>query len=110
MPDEKTFYANANSQYGEGIILDNYNGHISLVSARKKEDQVYMEWGYPQARDGSRKPIEKSLPWKITLGDHEGAIKALKFFLNELTRNDGGGQAPDPGDPVQGEPDQNIPF
>ncbi|MBT3368278.1 MAG: hypothetical protein HN416_14085 [Nitrospina sp.] len=103
MSEEKVFYANESSQYGEGVMLDEYNGSISLVSARKKEDQVYMEWCYPQAKDGSRKPIEKSLPWKITLGDREGAIKALRFFLRELG-------ASEPGDPAPDGSDENTPF
>ena len=103
MSEEKPFYANEGSQYGEGIIMDEYNGSISLVSARKKEDKVYMEWCYPQARDGSRKPIEKSLPWKITLGDREAAIKAMRFFLAELG-------ATEPGDPATDGSDKDIPF
>ena len=100
---DDTFYAAEGNQYGEGIMLNDYNGSFSLVSARKKEDKIYMEWVYPQKRDGSRQPMEKSLPWKITLGDKEAAIAALRFFLKELG-------ATDPGDQVPGEPEQNIPF
>ena len=103
MSEEKPFYANEGSQYGEGIILDNYNGAISLVAARKKEENVYMEWVYPQKRDGSRGPMEKSLPWKITLGDREAAIKALRFFLKELG-------ATEPGDPATDGSESDIPF
>ncbi len=103
MADEKCFYANENSQYGEGVMLDEYNGAVSLVSARKKDNQVYMDWCYPQAKDGSRKPIEKSLPWKITLGSREDAIKALRFFLKELG-------ATDPGDPAPDGSSADIPF
>ena len=103
MSEAKPFYANEGSQYGEGIVLDDYNGTISLVAARKKEDNIYMEWCYPQARDGSRKPIEKSLPWKVSLGDRESAIKALRFFLKELGATDPGGPAPD-------DPNDKIPF
>ena len=103
MSEEKPFYANEGSQYGEGIILDNYNGVISLVAARKRDDNVYMDWCYPQAKDGSRKPIEKSLPWKITFGDREAAIKALRFFLVELG-------ATDIGDPATDGSQDNIPF
>ena len=43
-----------------------------------------MEWVFPQKRDGSREPIDKSLPWKIKLGPKAEAIKMLKFFLEKL--------------------------
>ena len=100
---DDTFYAAEGNQYGEGIMLNEYNGSFSLVSARKKEDKIYMEWVYPQKRDGSRQPMEKSLPWKITLGDKEAAIQALRFFLKELG-------ATDPGDPAPDGSAENIPF
>ena len=100
---DDTFYAAEGSQYGEGIMLNEYNGSFSLVSARKKEEKIYMEWCYPQKRDGSRQPMEKSLPWKITLGDKEAAIQALRFFLKELG-------ATDPGDPAPDGSAENIPF
>ena len=100
---DDTFYAAEGSQYGEGIMLNEYNGSFSLVSARKKEDKIYMEWVYPQKRDGSRQPMEKSLPWKITLGDKEAAIQALRFFLKELG-------ATDPGDPAPDGSNAEIPF
>lgn len=103
MGEQKIFYANENSQYGEGIVLDEYKGSFSLVSARKKNDEVYLEWCYPQARDGSRKPIEKSLPWQVTLGDREAAIKTLRAVLVQLGAND-------PGDPAPDGSDDNIPF
>jgi hypothetical protein len=43
-----------------------------------------MEWVFPQKRDGSKEPIDKSLPWKIKLGPKAEAIKALKFFIEKL--------------------------
>jgi len=97
MSEERTFYANEGSKYGEGLVLDEYKGSFSLVAARKKNDEVYLEWCYPQVRDGSRKPIEKSLPWKVTLGDREKAIEALRFFLVQLGASDPGDPAPDGG-------------
>ena len=103
MADEKVFYANEGSQYGEGIVLDEYKGVFSLVAARKKEENVYLEWCFPQARDGSRKPIEKSLPWKVSLGDREAAIKTLRAVLVQLG-------ATDPGDPAPDGSDDNVPF
>jgi len=103
MSEEKPFYANEGSQYGEGIVLDDYNGAISLVSARKKDDKVYLEWIYPQKRDGSRSPMEKSLPWKITMGDNDAAIKFARWLLAQLG-------ATEPGDPATDDPNQDIPF
>jgi hypothetical protein len=103
MANDKPFFPNENSKYGEGVILDEYNGSFSLVSARKKDDEVYMEWVYPQARDGSRKPIDKNIPLKITFGDRESIIKGLRFFLAELGASEQVGPAP-------GEPDVDIPF
>lgn len=43
-----------------------------------------MEWVFPQKRDRSKEPIDKSLPWKIKLGPKAEAIKALKFFIDKL--------------------------
>ena len=72
-------------KYGEGIQLDFYNGRYALVAARKKDDQIYKEWCYPQKRDGSKEPNEKSLPWKIDLGGNaKDAIDALRFFAMEI--------------------------
>jgi len=98
---------------GYGIQVNEYNGNYSLQAAKQKEDKIYLDWAFLSKWDeGTRGfvPDEKKRPMSVYLGDRESAIKALKFFLNELTRNDGGGQAPDPGDPVQGEPENSIPF
>ena len=46
--------------------------------------KIFTEWVFPQKKDGSKKPIDKSLPWKIKLGPKEEAIKALKFFIEKL--------------------------
>ncbi len=85
MADEKCFYADESSRYGEGIVLDEYNSKFSLVLANKKDEKVFLQWCYPQAKDGSRKPIEKSLPWKIELGTREQAMDILQYFLKELS-------------------------
>ena len=103
MSEDRIFYANEGSKYGEGIVLDEYNGVFSLVSARKKDENVYLEWCYPQARDGSRKPIEKSLPWKIPLGDRGQALKILRAVMVDLG-------ASDPGDPAPDGSNGSIPF
>ena len=78
------FYEYGDSQYGDGIVLNEYRNEFSLVAAKQKDGNTYMEWMYPQKKDGSKEPIEKSLPWKIKLGNKEEAIKLLKFFLEKL--------------------------
>ena len=94
MADDKYFYADPDSEYGEGVLLDEYNGRYSLVSARqRKTGEIYMQWGFPQARDGSKKPIDKSLPWKITPGNKDAMIKMLQYFLG-LLETGGDGEIP----------------
>ena len=82
--DNEIFYEYESSQYGDGILLNEYRNEFSLVAAKRKEGEIFMEWVFPQKRDGSKKPIEKSLPWKIKLGPKAEAIKVLKFFLENL--------------------------
>ena len=82
--DNEIFYEYESSQYGDGIVLNKYRNEFSLVAAKRKNDEIFMEWVFPQKRDGSREPIEKSLPWKIKLGPKAEAIKMLKFFLEKL--------------------------
>jgi len=101
MADE--FYGYKDSQYGDGVMLNEYNGELSLVAAKQKEDTVYMEWMFPQKKDGSKQPLEKSLPWKIKLGTKEEAVEILRFFLQKLG-------ATDPGDPAPDGSNEDIPF
>ena len=82
--EKKTFYQYDSSQYGDGILLDEYRQEFSLVAAKRKDKDIFMEWVFPQKRDGSKEPIDKSLPWKIKLGSRPEAIKVLKFFLRQL--------------------------
>ena len=78
------FYEYKSSQYGDGVLLNEYRNEFSLVAAKSKDGEIYMEWVFPQKRDGSKEPITKSLPWKIKLGPKTEAIKVLKFFLEKL--------------------------
>jgi hypothetical protein len=73
-----------NNAYGDGILLDEFRNEFSLVAAKRKDGNTYMEWVFPQKRDGSKQPLDKSLPWKIRLGPRDEAIKALRFFLEQL--------------------------
>ncbi len=78
------FYEYESTQYGDGIVLNEYRNEFSLVAAKRKDGEIYMEWVFPQKRDGSKQPIDKSLPWKIKLGRRDEAIKVLRFFLKKL--------------------------
>lgn len=72
--EDKYFSPDEDSAYGEGILVDEYNGTWSLVAARQKNDgKIWMEWGFPQKRDGSKEPMEKSLPWKLKIGESKEA-------------------------------------
>jgi len=107
--DNEIFFEDKSSQYGDGILLNEYQGEFSLVAAKRKDGKTFMEWVFPQKRDGSKEPIDKSLPWKIKLGSKGLAIEALRFFLGEL---EGSMEAPGREEPARpGEPDDNdIPF
>ena len=103
--DEVTFMQFEDSNYGEGIVLQEYNGEWSLVNAnRGEQDVVYLRWAYPQGRGKNAGPIEKSLPWKITIGkDKAQAIETLTWFLRALK---GGDKEPAPAP----KPEPEIPF
>jgi hypothetical protein len=82
--ENEIFYAYESSSYNDGILLNEFRNEYSLVMANRKDGKVFMEWMFPQKKDGSKAPLEKSLPWKIKLGNKTEAINALKFFLSHL--------------------------
>ncbi len=106
------FYKYEGNQYGSGILLNEYNNEFALVSANQKDDQTFMEWVFPQKKDGSKTPIDKALPWKIKLGDTKESIKILKFFIEVLegrntpAETDCGFDQPT----IPEAPDDDIPF
>ena len=109
--DNETFYKYPSSPYDDGILLNEYRNEFSLVAANRKDGKTYMEWVFPQKRDGSKEPINKSVPWKIKLGSKAEAIAVLKFFLDKLE----GGTSPSDEIPVDGWSDESqyddeIPF
>ena len=119
--DYEIFYEDKSSQYGDGVLLNEYRGEFSLVAAKRKDDKIFMEWVFPQKRDGSKGPIDKSLPWKIKLGPKAEAIKVLKFFIEQLeggttpsgdTPDDSWGKDAPPDDlwGKDGPSDDDIPF
>ena len=93
MSEDKYFFKNEDSEYGEGVLLDEYHGSYSLVSAREANDgKIFMQWVYPQGPD--RKPREKGVPWKVTFGDKEAIVRALEYFLQILAGNTDAEPAP----------------
>jgi len=109
--EKEIFYKYESSQYGDGILLNEYRKEFSLVAAKSKDDEIFMEWVFPQKRDGSKEPIDKSLPWKIKLGPKAEAIKVLKFFLEKLESGTSpSDDIPDDNDGKNDSFDDDIPF
>jgi hypothetical protein len=109
--NNEIFYEYESSPYGDGILLNEYRGEFSLVAAKRKDGETYMEWVFPQKRDGSKEPINKSLPWKIKLGPKTEAIKVLKFFLEKLEGDTSfPDDIPDDNRGKDGPYDDDIPF
>ena len=105
---EITTITMADSKYGDCILLDEYNGQISIVSAREgKDGKVHPQWAYPQDKD--RKPREKAIPLKVTLGDRDTAIRHLRYMLDCLEAG-GGEDEPPVSAPAPGPVDDDIPF
>jgi len=105
------FYEYDSTTYGDGILLNEYRNEFSLVAAKSKDGEIYMEWVFPQKRDGSKEPITKSLPWKIKLGPKTEAIKVLKFFLEKLEGDTSfSDDIPDDNREKDGPYDDDIPF
>lgn len=89
MPD--LFIEIPDSKYGDGVILEEYQGKWSLVSAQVgKDGKNYKRWTFPQGRD--RQPTEKPIPLKITLGDLETAADVLAKLYRMLKPKHGGAQ------------------
>lgn len=97
----------ANSQYNEVIILDKYGDNYSLIAGQKgkTDGKLYKRWCFPQAKD--KKPSEKSIPLKITLGNRKEAIEMLMKLLDAL---DGQRPAKPAGVGINVPSEQDIPF
>lgn len=78
-------YIQTDDQYSQGIVLDEYNGKLSLCSANEGNDgKIYLQWCFPQDKDKNPRP--KSLPWKITLGNISQAVHILETYLGVLNK------------------------
>ncbi len=77
------------SQYGEGIQLEEYQGTLNLVAAQMgKDGVVYSKWCYPQGIGKGAGPIEKALPWKIKLGSKKEAVSILTSLIHLIAPED----------------------
>jgi len=76
-------FIQTDEKYNTGLVLDEYNGIFSLVSAfgPKGDFTTKLRWGFPQKKEG---PAEKAIPWKITLGNRREAVEILTKIINEL--------------------------
>lgn len=74
-------FIKTSEKYGSGVAIDEYQGEFSVVAAREGQDgEVYLRWVYPQLGK-DRKPAEKAIPQKITLGNKQQAIQRLEQLL-----------------------------
>ena len=104
---KKETYVETDQQYNSGLCLDDYGNEISICKAHadsQNEDEIYLDWIFPQNKD--RKPIEKSLPWKIVLGETGQAVKILRYLADMLEKN----TAPETPSAEKVEKKDDVPF
>ena len=81
MPYEN-FYKFNEGQYGEGVLLEEYNERLSLVAANESNKDggtVYKKWCYPQAK--GQRPGDTAIPMKVGGISRYEMVKMLKHFL-----------------------------
>ena len=102
------FVANENSKYGDGIVINLYDGKYSLIPARQKGDEIYLEWCFPQ--DPDRKPKGTSVPWKVVIGESEeqAAATLAKLYRMIVPGTKENAPRPEPVSPPVD--DSSIPF
>ncbi len=72
------------SQYGDGVKLQDYKGVFSVIATNyNSEGEIFMKWTFPQI---NRKPTEKAIPFKVSLGTKKEAIEILESFVVGLKR------------------------
>ena len=87
------FLKDPDSKWGEGVMLEDYNGTYRLLSAQNKEGTVYKKWAFPVGKD--KKPIEKMFPMGVRMGSKMQAVKTLKYFLEQLSTDENEPKAED---------------
>ena len=89
------FFPNSRSDYGEGIMVQEYAGKWYLVDARKPpkgDGTVYKSYGYKtRKQNGKTITVDdnegnpRSFPWSVCIGyDVEQAAGFLKAVLSQL--------------------------
>ena len=70
----------------QGVILEDYKGSYSLVSAwEDKDGKVNLKWGKFEVYDNKTKTkSEKNLPVKIYIGNRDMAIEVLGELINRI--------------------------
>jgi hypothetical protein len=61
------FFPYPDSQYDDGVALNEYNGKWSLALARDDDGITRLKWGRIQT--GKDKYADKAMPWKVELGE-----------------------------------------
>ena len=88
-----------------GIMLNEYNGELSIVEAREADDgRQWMDFCYPQYQ---KKPQGKAVPKGVKLGPPEQAAKIIKQLLAMVQPNTPASAAATMGGKVV---DEDIPF
>lgn len=100
------------SKYGECIVINEYNGEISLVLGNVSGDKVYKKWCFPEYK---KEPRTKSVPWKIPLGSGIQAERTLTALLaiisaDRINSSKGGIPKADITPPFDDNDPNEIPF
>jgi len=88
------------TDYGDGVLLDEYKDTYGLVATRKGDSDVsYVQWCFlSEWKNGEGKPSGMKRPISVRLGDKATAIATLQRLLTEL------------GGVVAVTPEDDIPF
>jgi hypothetical protein len=80
------FFKRASSNFGDGIIFQEYNDKFFLIAGGKGH-QVWKRYCFPQKKD--KQPTDKPIPMSVNLGDRYEAIDLLEKFLKALKPSNG---------------------
>ena len=80
-------------KYKEGFAIDEYQGEYFMVRAQVgKDGKLYARWMRPML--GKDKVSEKSIPWKISLGNKQQAIQRLEQLIMHIEGRTTPGELP----------------
>lgn len=73
--------------YNESLVLNQYDGKLYIVSARRNADgQPRFRMAFPKLKDG---PADRPIPIQVCLGQPGQAVGILQQFLDAIQRNGG---------------------